>query len=317
MNFYLKNCIKIFLLNNIFLFSSSAFAKSDNMSMINELLEKNANEQTSKQNDNLLLEQAIPKQTNIQNPQVVESSKSITESTDNFPPQPNLDKPQTEEAKTSESSALTPTSIPPLADCIPSSISEEFGIKHYKFPEVKLKDLVTIEGIKVHKDMVNNLKEMLKSAKIDGVTLKVGSGFRSLAYQQQIIDRKKKQKQSPKEIYYVSSPVGYSEHHTGFAIDFIPINPSFGKDKKGNNTKPYTWLLANASKYGFSQTYTTEVSDKNGIAEENWHWKYNASPLAKEMLINDFCYSYVPNSIDDQTKSINEAKMISNNTQEN
>ncbi len=176
-------------------------------------------------------------------------------------------------------------------DCTPSPVSVAFDIKHYRFAEVKPKDLAKVNGFPVHKDAAPKLRAMLAAAKKDGVVLKLGSGFRSVQYQHDIVIRKKKAKQAEKDIYYYSSPAGYSEHHTGFAVDFSPIDPRFGKDKKGKATKAYTWLQKHAQEYGFSQTYTADIAKANGIAEETWHWKFTDSPTAQAMLINASCYS--------------------------
>ncbi|MDO4895462.1 D-alanyl-D-alanine carboxypeptidase family protein [Moraxella sp.] len=168
-------------------------------------------------------------------------------------------------------------------DCTPNPVAKTVGIYFYKMPEVNAKDLVSVNGFRVHKEAATSLKQMLTDAKSSGVNLTLGSAFRSVAHQQRIINRKIKAGQTNKQIYHMSAPAGYSEHHTGFAVDFSPINAEFAKSAS------YRWLKANAHKYGWYQTYTPEYSAKSGISEESWHWKYKGSATAVSMLQNDDC----------------------------
>ena len=71
------------------------------------------------------------------------------------------------------------------------------GIKHYKYPEAISSDLVAIQGgRKLHRDAAAALQLMMDAANRDQTTLTIGSAFRSIAYQQGIVDRKKGQGQS-------------------------------------------------------------------------------------------------------------------------
>lgn len=169
------------------------------------------------------------------------------------------------------------------ADCTPNKTAYSVGISHFKFPEANAADLVNVAGYKVHKDAAESLKKMMADARADGAPLTLGSAFRSVSYQQGIINRKTKAGKSTKEIYRMSAPAGYSEHHTGFAVDFSPINSGFAK------TAGYRWLLKNANSYGWYQTFTAEYSAKSGVSEESWHWKYKGSETAKQMLKNGDC----------------------------
>lgn len=175
----------------------------------------------------------------------------------------------------------------PLGNCAYNeTVYKQTGIVHYAFDEPSASELVTgPNGKKIHRDMERPLREMIAAAKREGVTLEVGSGFRSKDYQKGIIERKIKAGQSAKAIYHVSSAPGYSEHHTGFAVDFTPISHAFAK------SKGYRWLVTqgNAQKFGFYQTFTASYSDASGISEESWHFKYLGTPRARELLGNGEC----------------------------
>lgn len=174
-------------------------------------------------------------------------------------------------------------------DCTPHAGAAKVGIKHYKFQEAAQHELVELpsryragggQNRYVHQEALAPLTKMIDDAKQDGVTLTVGSAFRSVAYQRGLKGGKPNAGVSA---WRSSAPAGYSEHHTGFAVDFNPINSSFG------NTAGYRWLKANAHKYGWYQTFTSEYSRASGVIEEAWHWKYTGSETAKNYTINATC----------------------------
>lgn len=170
------------------------------------------------------------------------------------------------------------------ANCQYYAPAGQVGFYHFKFPEASSSDLVNVNGYKVHRMAADELRRMMTDARNQGANLTIGSAFRSIDYQRGIVNRKTKDGQSNKQIYYVSSHPGFSEHHTGLAIDFTPINHGFAK------TEGYRWLKENAYKYGFEQTFTPSYSQATGISQESWHWKYTGTPQAKAMLANGECY---------------------------
>jgi len=107
--------------------------------------------------------------------------------------------------------------------------------------------------------------------------LLVDSGYRSPAYQ--LITflwyLKFHKFNFSKTIKRVALP-GYSEH--GFpkrqAIDFITTDgiPSDEKPLDFAKTIEYNWLLKNANKFGFYQSYPR--NNKLGVMFEPWHWQF-------------------------------------------
>ena len=73
-----------------------------------------------------------------------------------------------------------------------------------------------------------------------------------------------------KVINYVAPP-GYSQHHSGLAVDFVPSEAMFAK------TKEYLWLKNNAGNFGFYETYP---EDSTGLIPwESWHWSFDSDSL--------------------------------------
>ena len=112
-------------------------------------------------------------------------------------------------------------------------------------------------------------KKMRTAATRDGVTLLPLSGFRSTARQTAIIRRKLAAGQDIVAILrYVAAP-GYSEHHSGRAIDIgdpadTSVEESFAR------TPAYRWLRRRAREFGFVMTYPR--GNRHGIGYEPWHW---------------------------------------------
>jgi D-alanyl-D-alanine carboxypeptidase len=109
------------------------------------------------------------------------------------------------------------------------------------------------------------------TALADGVTLKIVSAFRGIERQAEIVRAKRERGLSIDAILEVSAPPGYSEHHTGRAIDVTtdgvpPLELEFER------TAAFRWLLANAARYGFQLSYP--AGNPNGYAYEPWHWCY-------------------------------------------
>ena len=110
---------------------------------------------------------------------------------------------------------------------------------------------------------------MKRDAAGQGVAMFLVSAFRSPRYQHDLIARKLAKGQSIKQILAVNAAPGYSEHHTGRALDIgAPdcevITEAF------EHTPAFHWLADNAEGYGFLMSYPR--GNKFGIAYEPWHW---------------------------------------------
>ena len=107
------------------------------------------------------------------------------------------------------------------------------------------------------------------AAQQDGIALLLVSAFRSLEYQRQIFERKIAAGQPLEEILKVNTPPGYSEHHTGRAIDLTtPGSPPLAEEFE--TTAAFAWLVRHAQRFDFAMTYPRE--NRFGIAYEPWHW---------------------------------------------
>ena len=103
----------------------------------------------------------------------------------------------------------------------------------------------------------------------DGVVLEAISGYRSHDYQLGIFERKRARGQSVEEILTVNAAPGYSEHHSGRALDIgAPDEPP--AEESFERTPAFDWLRRNAGAYGFVMSYPRD--NPHGIVYEPWHW---------------------------------------------
>ena len=94
--------------------------------------------------------------------------------------------------------------------------------------------------------------------------LYIFSGYRDLNYQKTIYDRSLDKS-------YVAYP-GYSEHHTGLAIDISNLN--FGLTKHFEDSQEFKILSQECAKYGFILRYQKDKIDITGYSYEPWHFRY-------------------------------------------
>lgn len=112
---------------------------------------------------------------------------------------------------------------------------------------------------------------MREAAERDGITLLVVSGFRSVDYQRALIQRKLDNGRRIEDILKINAAPGYSEHHTGRALDITapdcpPLEQGF------ETTGAFAWLKQHAGEHGFRLSYPRD--NPHGISYEPWHWAY-------------------------------------------
>jgi LAS superfamily LD-carboxypeptidase LdcB len=154
------------------------------------------------------------------------------------------------------------------------------------------------EGMYMRKEALAAFQKMRKAAAQDGITLRIMSAARSFNHQKRIWEGKwngtrlvegKNMKttfpdfaERARFIMKYSSMPGTSRHHWGTDIDINSFSPEYFNAGRGQ--KEYQWLVDNAHKFGFCQTYTEKGKERpHGYEEEKWHWTY--MPIAKPLLM--------------------------------
>jgi len=157
---------------------------------------------------------------------------------------------------------------------------------HLPYEEISREKLVFIEpNIEVHIDMREALLKIREQAKKDGIYLVFLSGYRSVNLQRDIFySLKSIRNQIAAERARVSAPPGYSEHSTGFAIDFgdgLKRETDFKVEFE--DTDAFKWLQKNAAKYHFKLSFD---KDNKYIDYEPWHWRFEGSIEALKVFEN-------------------------------
>jgi D-alanyl-D-alanine carboxypeptidase len=106
-------------------------------------------------------------------------------------------------------------------------------------------------------------------ARRDGVPLDAISGYRNHDYQLGIFERKRARGLSVDEILRVNAAPGYSEHHSGRALD-LGTNDEPPAEESFEHTAAFAWLRENAGGHGFVMSYPR--GNPHGIVYEPWHW---------------------------------------------
>ena len=120
-------------------------------------------------------------------------------------------------------------------------------------------------------------ERMREAARSSGIMLGVVSAYRSADYQLGIVRRKRERGLDMTQILRVSAAPGYSEHHSGRAIDlttpgYAPLEEEFER------SPAFAWLKRHAARFGFRMSYPRR--NRHGIAYEPWHWCWHARKRA-------------------------------------
>ncbi len=120
-------------------------------------------------------------------------------------------------------------------------------------------------------------RAMKAAAARDGIQLDLVSGFRSVGYQYDLIRRKRAQGRTIESILRANTPPGYSQHHTGRAIDVTtPGTPVL--EESFEKTPAFAWLRTHAARFGFELSYPRD--NPQGVMYEPWHWFFTESAPA-------------------------------------
>jgi D-alanyl-D-alanine carboxypeptidase len=132
---------------------------------------------------------------------------------------------------------------------------------------------VTRNGLMLRKAAAAALEEMAAAALAEGVTLTAGSAYRSYDYQVEVYNRNVRE-MGPEAADRESARPGHSQHQLGLVVDFSPIDDGFAQTPAGR------WVLANASRFGWSISFPDGYEAATGYRWESWHYRYVGKDLA-------------------------------------
>lgn len=147
------------------------------------------------------------------------------------------------------------------------------------------------DTITVNSKMYPELTALINAAYSDEINLWIASGYRSVEEQESVLDRAVQRRMADGMTYEkayedaritIQAP-GYSEHHTGLAVDFNDVEDDF------RETEAYTWLQEHAAEYGFVERYPKGKESITGIDYEPWHYRYVGKEHAQRMNELNMC----------------------------
>ena len=147
---------------------------------------------------------------------------------------------------------------------------------HYVEEDYIPKNLITVNNFLINKEAYDNFINMKNDIQKEGMNIRIISAYRSFSYQDNLYNNYLK-KDSKDIVDTYSARPGYSEHHTGLAIDIDNGKLDFNKFYL---TKEFIWMQENAHKYGFILRYPKDKEYITGYSYEPWHYRYVGREIA-------------------------------------
>ena len=160
-----------------------------------------------------------------------------------------------------------------------------------KTSEIKSRFVMQESGRYFDKRAVDDLNKMFEAARVDGISIKSLSSYRSISHQSRLYENKVKHyldrdytpANARVEAAKTVAVPGTSEHSLGLAVDINSLEQSFEK------TAEYRWLSRNAAEYGFVERYPKDKQDITKKIYEPWHYRYVSPAHAKKMKELSMC----------------------------
>lgn len=166
----------------------------------------------------------------------------------------------------------------------PATASVTRLFNHLPYGEAAPADLQPVPalpGCVMARAAVPDLERLLAAARAEGIALGALSCFRSIAHQRRVFCAGAGDCDvgAALRARFVAPP-GYSEHATGYAIDFVQrgehcraVEQCFASTPGGQ------WLMRRAREFGFELSFP--AGNKQGVGWEPWHWRWVGAPGAR------------------------------------
>lgn len=191
-------------------------------------------------------------------------------------PRSDLPIMETPSPVTTASPSVSPSVTPqPTSSGTPNLPDHLLGHLPYpEAPEAELKSITADGGHRLRQAAAKAYQEMEQDARASGVSLVPISTFRSVKDQEIIFFEIKAQRgQVATKRAEVSAPPGYSEHHTGYAIDIGDGGrPATDLSVSFEETPAFEWLKDHAAFYSFELSFPKD--NPQGVSYEPWHWRF-------------------------------------------
>ncbi len=185
--------------------------------------------------------------------------------------------------------------VPPLDPAPVDNSSGTELLAHHAYPEAPREDLVPVsEGtgkvVLMRRAAAAKFKQMQTAARQAGVLIVPISGFRDYKYQENLFNRNVVRLGGVMEARKVSAPPGYSEHHTGYALDLGDGKaPATAVKSSFEGTAAARWLKKNAARFGFELSF--ERGNAQSVMYEPWHWRFVGDKASLETFYGQTAFN--------------------------
>ena len=181
------------------------------------------------------------------------------------------------------------------ASCLASACNVDYLVlvnKNHKLPgdyEAKL-PLVTVKNaygkaLQIEPETYRHFEQLRTALKQKGIQIELDSVYRSVARQQEIVAEFTQKYGADYVKQYVAVP-GYSEHHTGLAVDICLLVD--GKviddnDEMIAQKEIFAQIHPLLAEYGFILRYPQGKESVTGYSYEPWHFRYVGQAAAQKI----------------------------------
>jgi D-alanyl-D-alanine carboxypeptidase len=125
-------------------------------------------------------------------------------------------------------------------------------------------------------------QSLRQAAQREGIGIVPISGYRGRSLQKYLFDNEVKKCGSPRRAARSTAPPGYSEHHTGLALDLgDQRHPECDVASCFGNTPAFEWLTANAARFGFELSFPR---NDGPVQFEPWHWRFVGDAASRQLF---------------------------------
>jgi len=126
-----------------------------------------------------------------------------------------------------------------------------------------------------------NWRRLKRAAAADDESIFIVSAFRSISRQADIIRGKLAAGESIEQIIKRFAPPGFSEHHSGHAVD-LSTSGIAQPESEFEGSTAFAWLRQNAGRFGYRLSYPRE--NTHGYRYGPWHWCYRPSDINTDTI---------------------------------
>lgn len=172
-------------------------------------------------------------------------------------------------------------------------VNDEHKLPDYWESTVNLETTTDVDNdpCEVEKETLQKYYELRDDLQTnDGIYIEINRSYISVANQQDLWDRWSKEAGGEIILRRYAEVPGFSEHHTGLAIDICLVKDGTIVDDNASmmvEREIFRKIHAKLANYGFILRYPEDKEAVTGYAYEPWHIRFVGSPeVAKEITDN-------------------------------